>query len=205
MSTISTHSPSLHTVSELFFYLKDKYQNTNKTAFAYKPDSNQPYKKITWNDYATDVLSLSNYLFSKNQKKENRIGLLSENRYEWVVADMACQLLGLITVPIYPSFPKEQCQFILTHSDCSLCFVSTQIQLNKIIAIKSQCPQLKQVIVFKLQRQLEHHHQYIQTYQKAIEYGKKTYLIHKHDIIQRAKEIRPTDILTIIYTLWNNR
>ena len=68
----------------------------------------------------------------------DRVAILSENRPEWATADFASLLLGAITVPIYPTLTPEQIAYMLKDSGARIAFVSTEIQLQKVLSIKDQ-------------------------------------------------------------------
>ena len=70
--------------------------------------------------------------------KGDRVAILSENRPEWTTADFACQMLGVISVPIYSTLTAEQTSFILRDSGCRAVFVSSEQQLHKVQSIRSQ-------------------------------------------------------------------
>src|SRR5690625_7180022 len=83
---------------------------------------------------------------NQDKKKVDRIKILSENRYEWAVTDLAIQLVGAINVALYTTLPASQCEFVVKNSGSKLFFVSTGIQLKKAVAIFRYCPDLKSVI-----------------------------------------------------------
>ena len=70
--------------------------------------------------------------------KGDRVAILSENRPEWTIADFACQLLGVVSVPIYATLTAEQTGFILQDADCRAIFLSSEQQLRKVEAVRSQ-------------------------------------------------------------------
>ena len=65
----------------------------------------------------------------------DRIALLSENRPEWPIADMASLLLGAVTVPLYTTLTAEQTAFVLNDSGCRAIFLSSDQQLHKVLSI----------------------------------------------------------------------
>jgi long-chain acyl-CoA synthetase len=77
-----------------------------------------------------------------------RVGILSENRPEWAIVDYACLTSGLTDVPLYPTLPAEQMQFILHDSGAVVVFVSTMEQARKIMSIRATLPALRWVIAF---------------------------------------------------------
>src|SRR5699024_5622005 len=119
-----------------------------KTAFARKPTSDSVYKTITWNQATEDIRTLGAYLVKTGVEKGDRVAILSENRYEWAVVDLALQLIGAINVSLYTSLPAGQCEYILKDSGAKIFFVSTGIQLKKARQVFDNCEDLQKVIAF---------------------------------------------------------
>jgi len=76
----------------------------------------------------------------------DRIAILSENRPEWPMADMASLLLGAVTVPLYTTLTAEQSAFALNDSGCRTIFLSSDPQLQKLLPVLSQT-QIERIIV----------------------------------------------------------
>ena len=71
-----------------------------------------------------DVSRLGLGLAALGVQTGDRVALLSENRYEWPVCDLAILGLGAVTVPIYPTLTAQQCQYILHNSEAKVALVS---------------------------------------------------------------------------------
>jgi len=78
----------------------------------------------------------------------DRCALLSENRWEWAVADFAMMTAGIVSVPIYPTLPAEQIHYLLHNSEAHAIYVSTPVQRDKILSIQDRLPALKHVLCF---------------------------------------------------------
>ena len=91
------------TLADLFKNLSKKYQGKNKAPFYHKLDPKGSYEPVYWDQLTEDVHSMAAYLYHKGIEHGDRVALLSENRYEWVVVDLALQLLGAINVSLYTS------------------------------------------------------------------------------------------------------
>ncbi len=76
----------------------------------------------------------------------DRIAILSENRPEWPMADMASLLLGAVTVPLYTTLTAEQSAFALNDSGCRAIFLSSDHQLQKLLPVLSQT-RIERIIV----------------------------------------------------------
>ena len=80
----------------------------------------------------------------------DKIGIISNNRPEWVVTDLAVQQIGAILIPVYPTTSQAEIEFILKDADVKYMFVSDEEMLQKILSIQSQLPSLKNIYTFNL-------------------------------------------------------
>ncbi|NUO63717.1 MAG: long-chain fatty acid--CoA ligase [Gemmatimonadaceae bacterium] len=78
----------------------------------------------------------------------DRVGILSENRPEWAIADYACLTSGVIDVALYPNLPPDQIAYILRDSGAAAVFVSTAAQAAKVAEARKDVPSVKHVISF---------------------------------------------------------
>ncbi len=78
----------------------------------------------------------------------DRVSILSENRPEWAIADYACLCARAADVPIYPTLPAKQVEYILHDSGAVLVFCSTAAQLAKVLEVRAALPSLRHVVVF---------------------------------------------------------
>ena len=82
-------------------------------------------------------------------QRGDRAAILSESRAEWAIADLACQMLGVVSVPLFSTLPPAQVQYILQDSGAVLIFVSSKSQLQKIEAIHDNLPDLRYVVTME--------------------------------------------------------
>ncbi|MGF1670946.1 MAG: AMP-dependent synthetase/ligase [Balneolaceae bacterium] len=189
------------TLADLYINLAEKYRNSKKIAFAFKPSPNEDYKHITWDSVSEDVHAVASYLLKQGVEKDDRIAILSENRYEWAVVDLAIQLVGGVNVALYTSLPPSQCEFILKDSGAKIFFVSTGIQLKKAVEIFRNCKNLKQVIAFdtpNVKKYLEN--KYVYLFENILMEGGKLVKKMSESLEERKREISPEDVATLIYT-----
>ena len=90
------------------------------------------YRPVSSEDFGLRVRACAGALAGLGLSKGDRVAILSYNRIEWAVVDFACQLLGLVDVPIYSTLPAEQCTFILKDSGAKAAFVEDAEQLAKV-------------------------------------------------------------------------
>ncbi|MDZ7693295.1 MAG: AMP-dependent synthetase/ligase [Balneolaceae bacterium] len=192
---------AFETLTELFVNLSSKYKGKNKTAFGHKPSPNGEYTSINWDTVTEDVKAMAAYLVDHGIEPGDRVGLLSENRYEWAVVDLAIQLIGAVNVSLYTSLPPSQCEYILQDSGVELFFVSTGIQLKKAINVFDNCKEMRQVIAFdepRVESQLQE--PYVVLYEEVINEGFKLFPKYEDEIRERMTRIEAEDLATLIYT-----
>jgi len=192
---------AFETLAELYYKLGKKYSGTGKTIFARKPGPNEKYETITWDQVSKDVEKVAAYLLYRGVKPGDRVAILSENRYEWVIVDLAIQITGAINVSLYTSLPPAQCEYILNDSGAKTFFVSTGIQLKKAVQVFDNCPELEEVIAFdspKVKKFAEP--EYVHLYADICNKGESVYDEHKKEIKHRSNQLSPESVSTLIYT-----
>jgi long-chain acyl-CoA synthetase len=132
-------------------------------------------------------------------RKDDRIAILSENRPEWPIADLACLLLGAVTVPLYTTLTPEQSAFVLKDSGCRAIFVSSDHQLHKILLVLAQTSLEKIVIMdpIELTGDLAPEASICVTMD---EIAQQLPLELSRDLESQARSIVPDDLATIVYT-----
>lgn len=101
----------------LFHMFLDTYKNNqNKTAFIYRVSDKE--FTITYEKLFEDVLLLSRAFRAKKITKGSKVMLLCDNRYEWMVTDLALVSLGAISIPRGSDTPTAELEFIMQHSEC---------------------------------------------------------------------------------------
>lgn len=192
---------AFETLPELYYNLVKKYENSDKTAFAFKPSSDDNYKSLGWKTVKEDVTSVASYMLEQGVETGDRVAILSENRYEWAVVDLAIQAVGAINVALYTTLPAHQCEYILKDSGAKLFFVSTGIQLKKAVEVFDNCEDLKQVVAFdepKVKELVEN--EYVKLFDTICTTGSKVEQKHSQTLKKRYKEVTPLDVATLIYT-----
>lgn len=87
-------------------------------------------------------------ILSSGLVKGDRIALLSENRIEWVIADLAILSAGCVNVPIHTTLPTAQIEHILRNVEARAIFVSTREQFDKLKHLRNRVPSLLGVFSF---------------------------------------------------------
>jgi long-chain acyl-CoA synthetase len=93
---------------------------------------------VSSREFGQSVARTSRALHAWGIRAGDRVAILSENRPEWPIADMASLLLGAVTVPLYTTLTAEQTAFALNDSGCRAIFLSSAQQLHKILSVLPQ-------------------------------------------------------------------
>ncbi|MEZ0334056.1 MAG: long-chain fatty acid--CoA ligase [Gemmatimonadales bacterium] len=100
---------------------------------------------IGYREVAEQVQDFSLGLLELGVRRGDRVAILSENRPEWAITDYACLAARAADVPIYPTLPARQAEYILRDSGAVAVVVSTA-QLEKVRSVRTRLPGLAHVI-----------------------------------------------------------
>ncbi len=103
----------------------------DRTALSHKPGGSKEWAALTYGEVAAQVKQVSLGLRAFGMEPGDRVALLSENRPEWVIFDLATQAAGGVTVPVYPTLPASQVAHILADSGAKVLVASDAKQLAK--------------------------------------------------------------------------
>jgi long-subunit acyl-CoA synthetase (AMP-forming) len=112
-----------------------------KWATASSADATRVWHTETYTTTASKIARLAHYLRSLGVGVGTTVAIMSQTRPEWMIADLAIQTLGGITVSIYQSLPAHEAGYILFDSKAELLFVENEEQAQKIAHLRSNlCP-----------------------------------------------------------------
>ncbi|MEO5889975.1 MAG: long-chain fatty acid--CoA ligase [Ferruginibacter sp.] len=122
----------------------------------------------TWRSYSTsEVSAIVNNLSAglltlgisgrdMTIEKQDKIALISKNRPEWLMLDLACQQVGAALCPIYPTTNINELEFIFNDAGVKMVFISGQDILDKVRSIRSKVPTLKNIFSFDKLPNVDH-------------------------------------------------
>jgi long-chain acyl-CoA synthetase len=165
-----------------------------------KPNRMMVKKDGAWNlisteGFETSVRRLSLGFQSLGLKPGDRVALLSENRPEWVMADLAALAAGGVTVPIYTSLLPDQVRYIIDDSGARMVVCSDLDLWRKVEAVRSELPALERVILIEGDPPAGVH-----AFSDVLDMGVRSEAREPGRFEQSAKAVRPGDLASIIYT-----
>lgn len=123
-------------------------------------------------------------------ESRDKIAILSKNRPEWVMLDLAVQQTGAILTPIYPTINTTDLEFVLTDAQVKIVFVNDEELFHKVLSVRDRVPSLQQIFTFEKVQGANHWHEVLQLADDAA----------LKQVQAVADQIQYEDLVTIIYT-----
>jgi long-chain acyl-CoA synthetase len=168
-----------------------------RTALRYKRHG--LYHDFPWDQYLADVRACAAALVDVGIQTGDRVGLLSENRIEWLIADMGLLTAAAINVPPHAPLAPRQIHYQLSDAGVRWLFVSTQEQLTKIAQIRDELPQLRGIVLFDRPTRAAENTDVI-PWQGFLQRGRQVLAKQSAELDRRRAALTPDDLATIMYT-----
>jgi long-chain acyl-CoA synthetase len=166
----------------------------DSTAIRYKRDGD--WHDVGYAELDTIVTEIGLGLIDLGIEPKERICILAETRPEWTYADLGASSAGLTVVPIYPSNSPEECLWVISDSEACAIVCDDEGQLQKIVEIREQLPNLKTVIVIDPPASGERPLEAI-SLEELRERGRTR---KTEELDARRAAVTPQDAFTFIYT-----
>ena len=173
---------------------------TNAVAQFPRPDlflrkTSSGWEEISSARALADVEALGLALRELGVQPGDRVAILSENRYEWPVSDMAIHGQGAITVPIYATLIAEQIRFMLENAEAKVVIVSNATQREKVRAIApASMRTLVHMDPIPVREDSDH------SFADLLARGAALRDASPNAFRELAERVKPSDVATIIYT-----
>jgi len=186
---------NFNSLIELFFYQSEK--NDPKSILLQWLNPNNK-KTFTWEETKTNIFKLSKTI-KENIKEGDRCLLVSENRPEWFISDLAIMLSGGITVPAYTTYTEDDYKYLIEDCEPTVIIVSNNDMLKKLNTTIKEKNFIKKVITFDEVEKV-HHNLNINDKEKFLDFN----LIINNDLIEKDKtqhsNLKRSSAACIIYT-----
>lgn len=172
-----------------FFYGDTELPRERHLSY-FSPDGSRAFST---GELVRATASLAEALKGLGVRAGTRVMLLSENRPEWLVVDLAVQSLRAITVPVYGTLTAEQITFQARDSGAAVAVADVPAQMSKLVQVREACPDLKHLI--QIEGRPERGVRLLDNLAIGVEVSAAV-----ERFWRRANRVRETDPLTIIYT-----
>ncbi len=176
-----------------FLFHRRASQKGHKTLFNYK--QGRQWQQQSWSAIQQSVNHLAAALIDLMGSTSPRIAILSENRLEVAVTDIACLTYGFVNVPIQPAAPPAHIEYILAHAEIEGIFVSDSQHLRTIENILPNLSAIKQIITFN---SVATTNPLVKSYKRLVEEGGSGDTLHWLEGIRLSVSL--SNIASIMYT-----
>jgi long-chain acyl-CoA synthetase len=176
-------------------FLTSAELHAGREALKYK--SGHHYESLTYDQLREEVFSAAKALAEMGLAKGVRAVIISENRPEWVITDLAIQLLGAVNVPIHSVLSTQQISEIITEVKPDFIFYSDKQVEDKLLSLSSDISKIKHLVSYEKVEDSAH--------SSRLTYFKDLTSSHlsesdKSTLVDSALKIKPDDLCSIIYT-----
>jgi len=142
---------------DLYFYQAKKQKSQNSFLEWLNPKNKV---KFTWGEASLNIYKLAKTI-KENIKDGDRCLLISENRPEWLISDIAIMLANGITVPAYTTYTEKDYQYLIEDCEPSLIIISNNMLLAKLKNIISKKSFIKKIITLDEIQNVDYKNKYI--------------------------------------------
>ncbi len=186
------------TAPQMIARLAARYAGTGKAALGYR-DREAGWTDVTWDDLFERVQAFAAFLDARGVGHGDRVAILSENRPEWAITDMAAQMLGAVTVALYATVPASQVAYIVRDSGAKVLVVSTTLQLRKADKAFDDCPDVRAIVSMSDPGKARDSTPVV-AWDDALAQGRRQRGTDAPRLDARAEAVEPDDLSALIYT-----
>lgn len=158
------------------------------------------YQDLSWTDYRRQADWAAAGLMSLGVQPGDRVAILSENRFEWLIADHAILSCGAADVPLHAPLVAAQVEYQVGHSESRGIIVSGQTQADKVFAVLSSLPVLEFLVSFEPITAPANCRLKLLTWEGLKSRGWQAGEAARQEIVRREATLTGRDLATIIYT-----
>jgi len=151
-------------------------------------------ESVSWTEFYEQVRKAAKSLIALGVGKGDKACIQSYTCYPWILTDMALMSIGSVTVGIYQSNLAKDCRYIINHSDAVLVFAENEVQLAKLLSIRSELPKVRKVVLFKGTPPKD---EWIISFDDFLELGAE---VPDAALEARVADVKPSDPAGIVYT-----
>lgn len=189
----------------LALLMKSRYEQVPELFLQASKDADGKFEFISYKTVYENLMYCALAFQDLGIGKGSRVGLISDNRKEWLVADLALLSLGACDVPRGCDSMGSEIRFILSFAECEISIFENSRQLEKVLEKVEEVKGLKTAILFEsptasVLAEAKKAGIEVLEFEKLLEEGKKQGFEKRNSIEAIMETIKPEDIATIIFT-----
>lgn len=190
---LPTYADAPQNLAEIF--TKSAVRHNRADALNYKKDG--AWHKISTAEMLARAENIALGLRSLGVGKGERVALLAANSPEWTLTDAACQISGVVDVPVYTTLAPDQVRYIINDSGAKIFFIQNRETFERVRGILHDCQTLEKLVFFEAEKDLPENAVSLEDLEKK---GAAIKAENPELIKNLAQAIEPNDVATLIYT-----
>lgn len=172
----------------------------------YKKNKSGEFEPITYREMYQKALDFGAALLNLGVKREDTIGLISDNRAEWQHADIGLMGIGAVDVPRGCDATIVDLEKILSITECKIVIAENNSQVKKLLSIKESIPLVKTIIYFEddlkdeIANEAKDAKIELLYFQDLLKDGQKWRIENKGKVEEEFEKGAIDDLATIIFT-----
>ncbi len=158
------------------------------------------WQSISWEEYLEKVKYFSLGLISMGFEREDKVSIIGDNKPEWVIAELAAQAACGYGVGIYQDSILKEVAYVINHSDSKFVIAEDQEQVDKILDMEKELPNVKKIIYYDPKGMSKYKHDKLIYFPDVIELGKEYEKKFPGTFEKNVESTKPDDIAWICTT-----
>ena len=158
------------------------------------------WKPLSWGHYFARASHVGLGLTALGLGEKGHLAVLSENRVEWVLAQLGAGLVGAVTVGVYSTSPAVEVAYVLAHCDAEIVVCEDQEQVDKVLEKRDELPCLKRVVVIETKGMRSYPADLVLSFAALEELGRAAEKDHPRLVEERLARQTLADVGLMIYT-----
>jgi long-chain acyl-CoA synthetase len=158
------------------------------------------WRAISWREYGTRARHAGLGLVALGLRPGDVVSVIAENRPEWLYTDLGTLSVGGVTNGIYTTDSPRQVEYIVNDSGSRFFFAENEEQLDKILEVRKQCPQLVTIVVYDMDGLHGFQDEQVMPFEALLELGARYDREHPGAYDALVELARPEDLAILVYT-----
>ena len=158
------------------------------------------WQTLSWSSLATMVAELAAGLHQAGLRRDDHMIVIGANRPRLYATMLAVQSLGAVPIPLYQDASAQECVFPINNADVTFAFAEDQEQVDKLLEIREQCPQLARIYFDDPRGLRKYEEPGLASLDELQARGKAFAALHTEFFKEEVVKVQPDDVAAMFFT-----
>lgn len=158
------------------------------------------WQPVSWRAYYERACAAGMGFRALGLGEGGHVAILSENRLEWVLAQLGTNLVGGVAIGVYPTSPANEVAYVLGHCEAEIVVCEDQEQVDKVLERRAELPKLRRVVVIESKGARSYPADFVLTFAALEEAGRAALAAQPQAVDEQLSRQGLADIGLIVYT-----